>query len=63
MIVNSLEMFFSPEKRHQMMQEAAYYCAERRGFESGHQFEDRLTAEHEVNLTCGIFEAEPPWTL
>ncbi len=33
------------EQRRAMIAEAAYYMAERRGFESGHELEDWLLAE------------------
>jgi Protein of unknown function (DUF2934) len=33
---------------HRMISEAAYYCAERRGFEQGHALEDWLAAEDQV---------------
>ena len=51
---NPLELFFSPQKkRHLMIEEAAFYCAERRGFKPGHELEDWLTAERGINLACG----------
>ncbi|OGQ91975.1 MAG: hypothetical protein A2289_19630 [Deltaproteobacteria bacterium RIFOXYA12_FULL_58_15] len=34
--------------RHSMVAEAAYYAAERRGFEPGFELQDWLTAEHEI---------------
>lgn len=38
-----------PEKRHEMIQIAAYHIAERRGFHGGSAHEDWLQAEHEVD--------------
>lgn len=35
------------EAREEMIREAAYFRAERRGFESGHEIEDWLAAERE----------------
>ncbi len=35
-------------QRHAMIAEAAYYCAERRGFAPGHEVEDWLRAEAEI---------------
>jgi hypothetical protein len=35
-------------RRHAMIAEAAYYIAERRGFEPGHELEDWLCAEREI---------------
>ena len=40
---------FTPEERRRMIAEAAYYLAARRGFESGHDVEDWLAAEAEVD--------------
>jgi len=34
--------------RHAMIAEAAYYRAERRGFQPGHELEDWLVAESEI---------------
>jgi hypothetical protein len=39
----------SPEARHTMIAEAAYLRAERRGFAPGHESEDWLAAELEVD--------------
>ena len=36
-------------ERQAMIAEAAYYIAERRGFEPGHDLEDWLCAEREMN--------------
>ena len=38
----------SADQRRAMIAEAAYYMAERRGFESGHELEDWLLAESQV---------------
>jgi hypothetical protein len=37
-----------PVQRHTMIAEAAYFRAERRGFEPGHELEDWLGAESEL---------------
>lgn len=37
-----------PVQRHTMIAEAAYFRAERRGFEPGHELEDWLGAEGEL---------------
>lgn len=37
-----------PAQRHMMIAQAAYFRAERRGFESGHELEDWLGAEAEL---------------
>jgi hypothetical protein len=39
------------EEHHAMIAEAAYYLAERRGFESGHELKDWLLAESEINAS------------
>ena len=36
------------EQRHEMIAEAAYYCAERRGFAPGHELEDWMQAEAQI---------------
>jgi hypothetical protein len=38
------------EKRHALIAEAAYLRAERRGFSPGHEEEDWLAAETEIDL-------------
>lgn len=45
----------SAEERQRMIATAAYLRAERRDFESGHEFEDWLEAEAEIDrqLACG----------
>ena len=44
-----------PGEREAMIAEAAYYRAEARGFEAGHELEDWLAAENEIDL---LLEAE-----
>ena len=39
---------YFPEKRHQTIAGAAYYCAERRGFRGGEELSDWLEAEADV---------------
>jgi hypothetical protein len=43
----------SPEERYRMIADAAYYRAERRNFEPGHEHEDWLAAEAEVEELLG----------
>ena len=38
----------SPEEVRRLIEEAAYYRAEQRGFEPGHELEDWIQAESEV---------------
>ena len=37
-----------PARRQAMIAEAAYYCAERRGFAPGHELEDWVQAEAQI---------------
>jgi hypothetical protein len=46
-----------PEFRHEMVATAAYYIAEQRGFEPGHEVDDWLAAEAAVDLTLGRIPA------
>lgn len=57
---NPLEWFFSPQSEHQLVATAAYYRAERRGFAPGHEVDDWLAAEQDVNLACGWLKRERP---
>lgn len=41
--------FTGPEQRAALIAEAAYYRAERRGFEPGHETDDWLAAEAEID--------------
>jgi hypothetical protein len=40
--------YWSPQMRHALIAQAAYFRAERRGFAPGHELEDWLAAEAEV---------------
>lgn len=42
--------FIPPGLRHQMIAEAAYYLAERRGFIAGYELEDWLAAESDIEV-------------
>ena len=42
-----------PEVKRLMIAEAAYYYAEKRGFEPGHELEDWLEAEARIDLLTG----------
>ena len=46
---NIISRGVTPEERHQLIAEAAYYRAERRGFAPGAELEDWLEAEAEIN--------------
>jgi Protein of unknown function (DUF2934) len=45
-----------PSQRHAMIAEAAYFLAESRGFEAGHDLHDWLAAECEIDrrLSSGV---------
>lgn len=44
----------APEKaREQMIAEAAYYRAEKRGFEAGYELDDWLAAEADIAIAVG----------
>ena len=50
------QLMLERDVRHQMIAQAAYFRAERRGFEPGHELEDWLAAEIEVDtgITLGV---------
>lgn len=43
----------SPEERHRLIAEAAYFIAERRGFTAGSEVDDWLRAEAEIESRLG----------
>jgi hypothetical protein len=49
-----LKAGIDPEQRRAMVAEAAYFCAERRGFEPGHEIEDWLAAESQIDTVLGF---------
>jgi hypothetical protein len=46
----AVKTFVGPEQRTALIAEAAFYRAEKRGFEPGHEIEDWLAAESEVDV-------------
>jgi len=52
---HAFEMY---ERRNAKVREAAYFRAQARGFEPGHELEDWLAAEHEVDA-CLFAEIAP----
>jgi hypothetical protein len=48
-----------PERRQAMIAEAAYYYAEHRGFEPGHELDDWLAARSQIDaaLTVALLHA------
>jgi len=51
--------FVDPEKREALIAEAAYFRAEKRGFSPGHETEDWLAAEAEVDARLLRTETAP----
>lgn len=51
------ELILARDVRHEQIAQAAYFRAERRGFEPGHELEDWLAAESEVDTaaTLGMY--------
>jgi hypothetical protein len=58
----SAATLIDPERRRALIAEAAYFRAERRGFVPGHEAEDWLAAELEVDtaLTVGVVPSGKP---
>ncbi len=53
---DSVTAVLDPQRRRSQIAEAAYYRAEHRGFAPGHEVEDWLIAESEIDtsLTLGV---------
>jgi hypothetical protein len=51
------ELIVERNVRHEQIAQAAYFRAERRGFEPGHELEDWLAAEAEIDtgITLGMY--------
>lgn len=49
----------SPEQRHRMIEQAAYYRAQRRNFSPGGALGDWLEAEAEIDRMLAAAEAQP----
>lgn len=45
---------YTSTEYYRMIAQAAYYLAEHRGFSGGHELEDWLAAEHEINSALGV---------
>jgi len=48
--------FIEPERRCMLIAEAAYFRAEHRGFEPGHELDDWLAAESDIDGMLGRAE-------
>ena len=55
--VTAFTQFVGPEHRAALIAEAAYFRAEKRGFRPGHETEDWLAAEAEVDAR--LMRADP----
>ncbi len=53
---DTVTALLDPQRRRRLIAEAAYYRAELRGFAPGHEVEDWLSAESEIDiiLTMGV---------
>ena len=49
--------FTEPDRRHAMISDAAYFLAEQRDFCPGHELEDWLTAEREIDYSLNSDQA------
>ena len=49
-----------PEERRAMIEEAAYYRAERRGFEPGYELDDWLRAERDIERVLAPSAEDEP---
>lgn len=56
-IVSCGESFVDPVRCREMIAEAAYFHAEHRGFEPGHELDDWLAAENQINAELTLDEA------
>jgi hypothetical protein len=59
----ALERISTPSERHDMIARAAYYRSQRRAFAPGHELDDWLAAERDVNAVCGLTEPHPHWDM
>jgi hypothetical protein len=56
-----VDQLCTPGDRHEMIARAAYYRSQRRGFAPGHELDDWLAAEHDIDAVCGLIEPHPTW--
>lgn len=54
---------FTPSERREMIAREAYFRAQRRHFEPGHELNDWLAAEHDIDALCGLVEPHLNWVL
>jgi hypothetical protein len=53
-IISHSGAFIDPERRQAMISEAAYYCAEQRGFAASHELDDWLAAERQIDQALSV---------
>ena len=63
-IVSRRGTYIGPDRRQSMIAEAAYYRSEHRGFDRGHELDDWLVAEGQIDAALGLEEMSTvadPW--
>ena len=53
--------FIEPDRRHAMISDAAYFLSEKRDFCPGHELDDWLTAEREIDRLLSSAQLETGW--
>lgn len=56
-IVTRSDTYIEPDRRRSMIAEAAYYYSERRGFDPGHELDDWLAAETQIEAAPTLGES------
>lgn len=56
-IVTRAGAYIGPDRRRSMIAEAAYYCSEHRGFDPGHELDDWLAAETQIDAALALGKA------
>ena len=56
--VSHAAAFMEPERRNAMISDAAYFLAEQRDFASGHELDDWLTAERDIEHLISSGQSE-----
>jgi hypothetical protein len=53
----------TPSERREMIARDAYFRSQRRNFAPGHELDDWLAAEHDIDALCELIEPHPNWDL
>jgi hypothetical protein len=56
-----VDQIHTPDARHEMIARAAYYRSQRRGFAPGHELDDWLAAERDIDAISGLTEPHANW--